>query len=107
MRQAIELSRAYRGTTLLLGDVLEVDDEYTALHSRSVVSLSVAVADGMGLARSSAATSSSAPCCTTSARSPSEGDHQQAGPARPTTSGSVIRRTRSRASGCSTASAAC
>jgi HD-GYP domain-containing protein (c-di-GMP phosphodiesterase class II) len=49
IRQAIELSRAYRGTTLLLSDVLEVDDEYTGLHSRSVVSLSVAVCDAMGL----------------------------------------------------------
>jgi HD-GYP domain-containing protein (c-di-GMP phosphodiesterase class II) len=49
VRQAIELSRAYRGTTLLLSDVLEVDDEYTGLHSRSVVSLSVAVSDAMGL----------------------------------------------------------
>jgi putative nucleotidyltransferase with HDIG domain len=49
MRQAIELSRAYRGTTLLLSDVLEADDEYTGFHSRSVVSLSVAVADAMGL----------------------------------------------------------
>jgi HD-GYP domain-containing protein (c-di-GMP phosphodiesterase class II) len=49
MRQAIELSRAYRGTTLLLSDVLEVDDEYTGFHSRSVVSLSVAVADSMSL----------------------------------------------------------
>ena len=49
VRQAIELSRAYRGTTLLLSDVLEEDDEYTGFHSRSVVSLSVAVADAMGL----------------------------------------------------------
>jgi HD-GYP domain-containing protein (c-di-GMP phosphodiesterase class II) len=49
VRQAIELSRAYRGTTLLLSDVLEQDDEYTGFHSRSVVSLSVAVADAMGL----------------------------------------------------------
>jgi len=49
VRQAIELSRAYRGTTLLLGDVLEADDEYTGIHSRSVVSLSIAVADAMGL----------------------------------------------------------
>ena len=49
MRQALELSRAYRGTTLLLSDVLEADDEYTGVHSRSVVSLSVAVADAMGL----------------------------------------------------------
>ena len=49
MRQAVELNRAYRGTTLLLGDVLDGDDEYTGFHSRSVVSLSVAVADAMGL----------------------------------------------------------
>ena len=49
VRQAIELSRAYRGTTLLLSDVLEQDDEYTGFHSRSVVSLSIAVADAMGL----------------------------------------------------------
>ncbi len=49
VRQAIELSRAYRGTTLLLSDVLEADDEYTGVHSRGVVSLSIAVADAMGL----------------------------------------------------------
>jgi putative nucleotidyltransferase with HDIG domain len=49
LRQALELSRAYRGTTLLLGDVLEADDEYTGMHSQSVVSLSVAVADELGL----------------------------------------------------------
>jgi putative nucleotidyltransferase with HDIG domain len=49
VRQAIELSRAYRGTTLLLSDVLEADDEYTGVHSRGVVSLSIAVADEMGL----------------------------------------------------------
>ena len=46
---ALELSRAYRGTTLLLSDVLEADDEYTGLHSRDVVSLSLAVADEMKL----------------------------------------------------------
>ena len=49
VRQAIELSRAYRGTTLLLSDVLEADDEYTGVHSRGVVALSIAVADAMGL----------------------------------------------------------
>jgi putative nucleotidyltransferase with HDIG domain len=49
LAQALELSRAYRGTTLLLSDVLEADDEYTGLHSRSVVSLSVAVADELGM----------------------------------------------------------
>ena len=47
--QAVELSRAYRGTTLLLADVLEADDEYTGVHSQGVVALSVAVADAMGL----------------------------------------------------------
>jgi len=49
VNQALELSRAYRGTTLVLGDVLEADDEYTGVHSQSVVSLSVAVADQLGL----------------------------------------------------------
>ena len=49
VEHALELSRAYRGTTLLLGDVLEADDEYTGLHSRDVVSLAVAVADRMEL----------------------------------------------------------
>ncbi len=46
---ALELNRAYRGTTLLLSDVLEADDEYTGEHSRNVVSLAIAVADEMGL----------------------------------------------------------
>jgi HD-GYP domain-containing protein (c-di-GMP phosphodiesterase class II) len=47
--QSLELSRAYRGTTLLLSDVLDDDDEYTAFHSRGVVQLSMAVADRLGL----------------------------------------------------------
>ena len=47
--QSLELSRAYRGTTLLLSDVLDGDDEYTAFHSRGVVALSLAVAERMGL----------------------------------------------------------
>jgi HD-GYP domain-containing protein (c-di-GMP phosphodiesterase class II) len=47
--QSLELSRAYRGTTLLLSDVLDDDDEYTAFHSRGVVQLSIAVADRLGL----------------------------------------------------------
>jgi hypothetical protein len=47
--QSLELSRAYRGTTLLLSDVLDDDDEYTAFHSRGVVQLSLAVADRLGL----------------------------------------------------------
>jgi len=40
---------AYRGTTLLLSDWLEGADEYTGVHSRDVVSLSLAVADEMAL----------------------------------------------------------
>jgi HD-GYP domain-containing protein (c-di-GMP phosphodiesterase class II) len=47
--QSFELSRAYRGTTLLLSDVLDDDDSYTAFHSRGVVQLSIAVADRLEL----------------------------------------------------------
>jgi len=46
---ALELSTAYRGTAMLLGDVIEADDEYTGTHSRDVVELVVAVADRLGL----------------------------------------------------------
>jgi HD-GYP domain-containing protein (c-di-GMP phosphodiesterase class II) len=46
---ALQLSTAYRGTALLLGDVLEDKDAYTAHHSHGVVSLSLAVADRMRL----------------------------------------------------------
>ena len=43
------LSDAYRGTAMLLGDVVEADHQYTAAHSRDVVELSLAVADTLGL----------------------------------------------------------
>ena len=46
---ALELGHAYRGTALLLGDVVEADDEYTGYHSRDVVSLVLAVTDRFGL----------------------------------------------------------
>jgi putative nucleotidyltransferase with HDIG domain len=42
---AIELSSAYRGTALLLGDVLSEDDEYTGSHSRGVVVFALEIAD--------------------------------------------------------------
>jgi putative nucleotidyltransferase with HDIG domain len=45
----LELSAAYRGTALLLGDVVEADDAYTGLHSRHVVDLTLGVADELGL----------------------------------------------------------
>jgi putative nucleotidyltransferase with HDIG domain len=43
--QTLELSTAYRGTALLLGDVIEADDAYTGQHTQDVVELTVAVAD--------------------------------------------------------------
>jgi HD-GYP domain-containing protein (c-di-GMP phosphodiesterase class II) len=49
LTHALELSAAYRGTALLLGDVVEADDRYTGAHSRDVVDLATAVADHLGL----------------------------------------------------------
>ena len=47
-RAGIELQGAYRGVVMLLADVVEHDDAYTADHSRSVVELTHAVADELG-----------------------------------------------------------
>ena len=44
---SLELNRAYRGTVMLLADVVEFDDSYTGSHSRSVVDLVRAVAEEM------------------------------------------------------------
>jgi len=49
LEQALELSNAYLGTTILLADLIEGDDEYTGNHSESVVSLATRVADALGL----------------------------------------------------------
>jgi HD-GYP domain-containing protein (c-di-GMP phosphodiesterase class II) len=49
MAAAVELSHAYRGTAMLLGDVVEADDAYTGSHSRDVVDLVMAVGPQMGL----------------------------------------------------------
>jgi putative nucleotidyltransferase with HDIG domain len=49
IERSLELSRAYRGTALLLRDLLEEDDEYTGHHTEDVVELAVKVADEMGL----------------------------------------------------------
>jgi HD-GYP domain-containing protein (c-di-GMP phosphodiesterase class II) len=46
---ALELGHAYRGTAMLLGDVVEADDAYTGSHSRDVVTLVLEVADRLGL----------------------------------------------------------
>src|SRR6185436_9404399 len=47
--QLIELNDAYRGTALVLGDVVESDDAYTGEHCRGVVRLALEVADKLGL----------------------------------------------------------
>jgi putative nucleotidyltransferase with HDIG domain len=49
MESLVELNQAYRGTALVLGDVVEADDGYTGEHSRGVVSLALAVGDALGL----------------------------------------------------------
>ncbi len=49
IESSVELGRAYRGTALLLGELVEADDEGTGLHSRDVVALVTAVADHLGL----------------------------------------------------------
>lgn len=45
----LELKDAYQGTSYLLGDMIEADDEYTGSHSRDVVELVLAVANRLEL----------------------------------------------------------
>jgi putative nucleotidyltransferase with HDIG domain len=49
LEQMIELNDAYRGTALVLGDVVESDDTYTGEHCKDVLQLSLAVATELGL----------------------------------------------------------
>jgi HD-GYP domain-containing protein (c-di-GMP phosphodiesterase class II) len=46
---ALELSNAYRGTAMLLGEMIEADDAYTGSHSRDVVDLVLSVCDRLGV----------------------------------------------------------
>jgi HD-GYP domain-containing protein (c-di-GMP phosphodiesterase class II) len=46
---ALELSQTYRGTVMVLSDVVEADDNYTAYHCRSVVELATAVGQQLKL----------------------------------------------------------
>ena len=46
---ALELSNAYRGTAMLLGEMIEADDAYTGSHSRDVVDLVLGVSDRLDL----------------------------------------------------------
>jgi putative nucleotidyltransferase with HDIG domain len=43
MESLLELNTAYRGTALVLGDVIEADDGYTGEHSQGVVQLAMQV----------------------------------------------------------------
>ncbi len=45
----LELSSAYRGAAQLLGDVIDAVDQYTGMHTRQVVELSVEVTKELGL----------------------------------------------------------
>lgn len=47
--ETLALSTAYRGTALLLGDIVEADDRYTGMHSRDVVDLSTTIASELRL----------------------------------------------------------
>ncbi|MGB0095637.1 MAG: HD-GYP domain-containing protein [Solirubrobacteraceae bacterium] len=49
LEYSLALSTAYRGTAVLLGDVVEADDHYTGVHSRDVVDLSRSTAEVLRL----------------------------------------------------------
>jgi putative nucleotidyltransferase with HDIG domain len=49
LASALELSNAYHGTALVLGDVVTADDGYTGEHSQSVVRLALDVGRQLGL----------------------------------------------------------
>jgi HD-GYP domain-containing protein (c-di-GMP phosphodiesterase class II) len=48
----LELHNAYRGTVMLLSDVVEAEDDYTAFHCRSVVELVADLAEEMNIPKS-------------------------------------------------------
>ncbi len=49
LESMLELSSAYRGTALVLGDVVEADDGYTGEHCKSVVALTLDLAERLNL----------------------------------------------------------
>ena len=49
LRNLLELNDAYRGTALVLGDVVEADDGYTGYHCQEVVGLALALGERLGL----------------------------------------------------------
>ena len=101
-----ELSAAYRGTALVLADVVEADDTYTGEHCKESWSSRSPSRPRWASTPAGAATSSSAPSCTTSARSPSRRRSSTRRVRSTTTSGRSSAPTPSRATGCWTPSAA-
>jgi HD-GYP domain-containing protein (c-di-GMP phosphodiesterase class II) len=49
MDSLAELNAAYRGTALVLGDVVEADDDYTGEHCRNVVELAMRIGERLTL----------------------------------------------------------
>jgi putative nucleotidyltransferase with HDIG domain len=49
LESTLELSSAYRGTALVLGDVIEADDGYTGEHCKGVVALALATGGELGI----------------------------------------------------------
>ena len=49
LESLVELTNAYQGTALVLGDVVEADDGYTGQHCKSVVALAMEVGGELGL----------------------------------------------------------
>ena len=49
LESLLELNNAYRGTALVLGDVVEADDSYTGRHCKSVLVLALEVAERLGV----------------------------------------------------------
>lgn len=49
LESLLELNNAYRGTALVLADVVEADDRYTGMHCKSVVALALNLGEALGL----------------------------------------------------------
>ena len=49
LQSLLELNSAYRGTALVLGDVVEADDGYKGAHCKGVLGLTLAVGEELGL----------------------------------------------------------
>ena len=54
LKSLLELGNAYRGTALVLGDVVEADDAYTGEHCKGVVELALGVGERLGLSTAAA-----------------------------------------------------